>query len=702
MNIKDIHKKVINGTMTIDELKDIQPFIAQEYKRAMKGEFAESELESLIRVLIDYYIYSSDGDVLITDTEYDKLMRVWTEKGNTPITTADDLKITESIWPMISHRMTSMVGSVVKIYSDDELFAWMDKILFERYQNKSENLPPVTFVVAPKFDGISCYFEVRNGQISFAATRGTGVEGQDMLQLVKRVSNADVLASGKDGFYKCELVMDWDHFYELQKIKEYKNRRSACSGICNGPSNLDLARFITAIPLAYYDPSEDNVSYLPVGAQIVKSDNVTALRKQLLKTIEYVRDTCMDPSFPYRTDGVVIYPVEISDYYGPGNDIMEYSVAYKFNGAEAVTYIEDVYISIGRLGGATPMAKVRACDVNETTVTDVSLSTFDKFEKMDLHYGEKVIVFSAGDVIPQLRMPKSREYGTGKKIKLDMKCPICGHSLEKVARNSKENKTVKEEGKLWRCSNERCPRITCGRIANFIAKVGGESISDKTVEMLYDAKRIRDVVDLLNIKYSDVIDLDGFSTVSSTLLEEEIKRIRTKETQASDLLGALGIPDIGSKTCKLILSRVSLDKLLRMKKSQIMDECLELDGIGMTTAEKFAGYIKENRDEIIDIVDMMNIVQDKTFEFGNIVFTGFRSSEYEEKFKDLGVDIGDSVNKKTIAVFADSLNSGSGKVKKARKLMIPLYERKDLAPAYEFLKDYIKNLRGEFVNPFYD
>ena len=76
---------------------------------------------------------------------------------------------------------------------------------------------------------------------------------------------------------------------------------------------------------------------------------------------------------------------------------MDDAIAYKVNTAEALTQVEFGYVSVGRLGNAIPMLRVRPVEVNETTVTDVSLGSFDKFVNMDIHEGEQVLIYSAGD-----------------------------------------------------------------------------------------------------------------------------------------------------------------------------------------------------------------------------------------------------------------------------------------------------------------
>ena len=113
-----------------------------------------------------------------------------------------------------------------------------------------------------------------------------------------------------------------------------------------------------------------------------------------------------DKKCPYRVDGVIRLPV-LSHF--DRNDVMANAMAFKINTAENYTKIEYGYVSIGRSGKATPMLHVEPCEVNETTVTDVNVGSFPIFYRLGLHEGETILVYSAGAVIPQMKVPKDRK-----------------------------------------------------------------------------------------------------------------------------------------------------------------------------------------------------------------------------------------------------------------------------------------------------
>jgi DNA ligase (NAD+) len=167
---------------------------------------------------------------------------------------------------------------------------------------------------------------------------------------------------------------------------------------------------------------------------------------------------------------------------------MEHSIAFKTNSKVATTTIVNGYISIGRSGKATPMIKVQPCDLNETVVTDISLSNFNKVKKLDLHENDTIVVESSGDVIPMVK--EVVKQGSAIELTFDLKCPICGYNLVPyVAGNG-----ITE----YECRNQSCPRLISGKITNFLDKLGAKNISDQTILNIYESLNLRDIIDFLD------------------------------------------------------------------------------------------------------------------------------------------------------------------------------------------------------------
>ena len=88
------------------------------------------------------------------------------------------------------------------------------------------------------------------------------------------------------------------------------------------------------------------------------------------------------------------------------------------------------------------------------------------------------------------------------------------------------------------------------------------------------------------------------------------------------------------------------------------------------------------------LLKIMNISGDTAF-IGEVCFTGFRNSRWEEKFNSIGYKIGDSVNNNTTCLIAASIDSGSTKAKAAIRKGIPIFSYSDIEEVYHRLKDGI-------------
>lgn len=672
----DLHVKLLHGDLTLKDLKDYKAIFESYYHELMENPKFKNDTQNFyafLMICLDCYTYS-DGFVLITDHEYDQVMNLWVSMGedrlvypdpltNCRLSTDDELG---TQWELVPHKAAFMVGGVRKIYTDRELENYLEIVGgFEKDHGD------VGLILAPKYDGNSLCLEIRDGKVASALTRHDSVTGQNITVLVRGAKNINWFYQCGDGFYKCEVVM---HQKDFQIMKEtgdanYANRRSACSGIVNTPSNVSLGKYLTLIPLIYYNDKKEEVEYIAPDSIILRN---AVKFKKVKPRIEDLLLKIRDPAYPYRVDGVIIYPI-IGDKLNK-EDIMEDAIAWKVNTAIGLTRVKYPYISIGRTGRATPMLKVEPCDVNETVVTDISLSTFSKFYSMNLHEGEMVEVFSAGDAIPQVR--KSAEHGikNGTPFKLYMRCPHCNSPIEQA----------REGGEIYQCINPHCPKRQCGKISNFIIKMGITDISDGTVEALFDAGLLKNINDLFYLSEDKIASISGFNTKSAHEIVSKIVMMQENPVPISRFIGSLGIPNISEKRSREIFKAITFQDLLARKKKKIYDKLLELDGFRFKIIDSLWEYINQNHYEIEQLAGHLTLVSDRSY-IGNVVFTGFRNPEWEKELDQLGFETQDTVNGKTSLVFAASTHSG--KAAKALKKGIPIFTPSQHDEAMSFLKD---------------
>lgn len=676
-----LREKILSKEMSFHQLLEYSDEVGIAFNNLEA--LSDLELENLIYLCLDTYIYEEDGNVLMTDHQYDLMMNEWIDRGNERIIYPDAF-VDGNSWDMIKHEDPGTVGSLDKIYEEDELISWLTRVPIKDFYRDMKCVSN-QYIIAPKFDGISGSIRVDDGKITYAATRRDGNYGQNITEVVKKMKNNNSFITAferqylnlygedvtlRDGFYKVEFVMSTEDYNILKEDKPYANRRSAVSGIVNTPNNRKYGKYITILPLLYRAHNNTNkLYYAPQYSTFLGTVNYSTVLDEVEESMTKFRM----PSFPYRVDGVVIFEVD-SDRFNP-SDYMECGIAFKANTAETPTRIKFLYMSIGRLGKATPMARIEPTDVNETIVEDASLGSYQKYLSLHLHEDELVTAFSAGDVIPQLRPMNPPVYPKGAKpLEIALVCPHCDHDLEPV-------------GKEFACVNPECPRIISGRIANFMAKIGAKNISDATIFALYDYGAARDIKEL----FTQAIDkmrqwrIKGWGDVSLTNLETELHRLQTTPIELSRFIGAMGIKGIAKKKARAVFRELDLKFFLKADKEKMKYYLLGVEGFAGKTAEVFSEWMMKNRHELQELMKLFNIVEDKPYK-GSVVFTGFRDDELAEEFDELGYEVVDNVTSNTIAVINASTKNTSTKCKSAIAKGIDIVYRGDVEEVLTALK----------------
>ena len=672
MKFTDLRKELIEGRKTLEDIETLRGEFLEFNRHVFSSNRIDlDELKAFLMICLDYYTYSDSGEVLIPDHNYDMCMQRYYEElgGRTEkntITFADPLA--GSRWEFIPHEIPGMVGTISnKLYSYGEL---------KGMYNSFPDIHHYRF--APKYDGVSVAVKRLNGKIAYAATRYDGMRGQDITRLIVKARFPKWWEDAPDGFYKFEVLVGQREFEELITHKKYANRRSATSGIINTPKNISLGKYLTMVPLLYYNPEEHAMKYLAPGSE----EHTIYSPADMMDIIEKILEQIRSRDFPFRTDGVVIYPIGV---LGPVNegDLLEKCFAYKVNTNEGKTRIVRGYMSVGRLGGATPMVQVEPVEVNETIVTDASLGSYAKFQSMNLHEHEEVIVFSAGDVIPQVKLPLIRtNWGNDEDLHMDKHCPYCGHKFTKF-------------GLEYACTNPDCIRVKSGRIANFIDKMGVSGFSDRTIEMLVDAGAIRDIPSLFRVTPVDLEGIPGFGELSARSFCDQMAKLRNTPIPISKLLGSLGIENIGSKKVQKILGEINFRKFIeKPDKGKYYDQMRCAEGIGKRTAEIFVDFVSNNRDLIKFLLNTMTTVSE-TGSRGRIAFTGFRNSRWEGLFNEIGIEVGDSVTRDTLALITANNDSRSTKVVSAMNKGVPIFQYGDIENVYNALRRG-ESLRDDF------
>lgn len=667
-NLIRIYNGIKKKDLTFDDIMAHQKEIYQYMEACIthKDTPCEEGLYSVLMMALDQYTYSNDGSVVMTDREYDLLHEIYHIEYGKLVLYPD---VFESKWKIVKNTAPWMVGNIKKAYKIKEIEEFIKDTADAQYRDTTQ----MCWIIAPKFDGISACLQFYDHKLVQATTRGTRAEGQDITQMVSRCANIKLLQSKYEtGYLKVELCVPRRFFPDMQR-EGYANRRSATAAVVNTPKNINFAQYVDAVPLLWYSNMDGvpTVKYEPMNSEIVShysDEEIIDAMHELLKKVK-------DSSYEYRVDGVILYPIVD---FNP-NDVMATAIAFKINTAQANTHIKRVYLSIGRTGHAVPMIEVEPCEVNETIVTDVSLGSINIFNYLKLHQNEEVIIYSAGDVIPQMKLPNHRSYEYGAPLlELDMECPYCGGRI------------VSD-----RCQNPNCPRIVTGKITNFIEKTKViENISDSTVSDLYNARLIHEIPDIFDLKVTDIENLNGYTEYSAGQIVNQIEKLRKTPIRESVFLGALGIPGVGEKIASVLLSYVGLNPIVNMSNEEHL-MLMNIDGIGTARADVIYDYILKNSAMIKKLMNIMNLVPDPIF-YGTVVFTGFRDTSWEVKFDQIGLRIGSSVTKDTILCIC--ANPNTTKAKSAARKGIPIFMSYNIQDAYNYAKRYIEEEKESDVD----
>ena len=138
------------------------------------------------------YRYHTLDDPVISDVEYDRLMRDLRalEESHPDLITPDSPTQRVGAPPLdqfekVIHPVP--MTSLGNAFDDDDMHAWLARI--GRLLPDDVAVADLTFDVEPKFDGLAVALTYENGVLVRGATRGNGVEGENVTANLRTVKN---------------------------------------------------------------------------------------------------------------------------------------------------------------------------------------------------------------------------------------------------------------------------------------------------------------------------------------------------------------------------------------------------------------------------------------------------------------------------------------------------------------------------------
>lgn len=498
----------------------------------------------------------------------------------------------------VRHR--SRMLSLNDVFDTADVEAWvtrMDKLL---PGTKHE------FFADIKMDGLACSLLYDNGLLTQAVTRGDSFVGEDVTVNARTIKNIPLTlrrAPGREHFLqghtevRGEIVMLKDDFAELNERQravgkpEFANPRNLAAGTMR---QLDPG-LVASRPLTFiaYDLIRDSETEVPTNMFAYEALSALGIRRNmqasLFTSLEQVMKFVEEwgekrHELPFNTDGLVIKVNDRKLFANLGvvGKQPRGAVAYKYAAEQATTVVKDIVISIGRTGAATPVAVFDPVVVAGTTVQHASLHNADEIARLDVRRGDTVVVFKAGDIIPQVESVMTE-------LRPKDAAPI-NYEAE-LTRQYPELEFVRPEGEVvYRVKGLTGPIILKRSLRHFASKgaLDIDTLGEKNVEILVDTGLVSDIADIYLLKSSALLELDRFATVSANKLVDAIAA--KKQPPLERFIYGLGIRHVGVQTAIDLAQRFgSLDTLAHAT----IDDLKSVDGVGEVVAESIAAWFTD-------------------------------------------------------------------------------------------------------------
>jgi DNA ligase (NAD+) len=639
-----------------------------------------AELRDLLnRALIAYHL---EDDPAMSDAAYDALYDelVALEAEYPKLITSDSP--TQRVGAPPSSKFQKVrhllpMGSLDKVTTDEALAKWADDV-----QKRLGTDEPVAFVLEPKIDGSAINLLYENGRFTRGATRGDGVQGEDVTPNLRTIGAIPLQMQDKSP--PPVLEVRGEVYMPLPGFREF-NERLAAEGKAAAPNPRNAA----AGSLRQKDPNITAQRPLSIwvygtghreGVDHLEShwDTLRWLRERGFRTNPFAERVESIAEVAERCRAWELRRAEYDQQrrLGALHERPRWARAFKWAPLTAVTRLNKILIRVGRTGALNPWAVLEPVEVGGVTISRATLHNEEDINRKDIREGDNVIVQRAGDVIPQIVGPAGPHGRGTKPFAMPTHCPLCGV------------KVVKPEGEVMhRCPNKACPSRGLESLNNWVmAAADIDGVGEQTVRRLWELELVRSIPDLYQLTAEQLLEVEGFGEISATNAIAAIQA--SKEIPFSRVLFGLNIPDVGWVTAQTLARHFgNVDALM----NATQEELVEAEGIGPERAEALAEWFRdEDNGRLVQELRHLGL----RFETGEedrpvegpltgrtYVITGTleRSTREEaaERLEALGAKVSNSVSSKTTGLIVGE-DPGKSKLTKAEKAGVVQLTEADL------------------------
>ena len=639
----------------------------------------------------EYYVLDSPR---VTDSAFDALMRELKtlEDQYADLVTPDSPTQRVGGAPLGGFKT---VRHDVPMLSLSNMFSEEDVVAFDaRVRRALGRDDPVEYLTEVKMDGLAVSLRYERGLLVEGSTRGDGVTGEDVTVNVRTVRSIPMnLASV--GTHVPELVEIRGEMVMFRRDFEALNAARAASGdpLFANPRNaaagtlrqldprVTASRPLHMVAYALGETSEDLV--LPTQKSLLEWIASVGFRvSPLVRLVSTPVDmwaatreiSAARSSLPFAADGIVFKVNEISLQRALGQTAKEprWASAWKFPPEERETRLEDIIVSIGRTGVATPVAVLTPVEIDGSVVARATLHNEDEVRRLGILVGDTVTVHKAGSVIPEILGPVlSARTGSERPFFMPVVCPVCGSQLVRI-----------QDEAATKCVNASCPAQVRERLLHWCSKdaMDIQGMGEAVVDQLATLGLAHDVADLYDLTDEQLLHLDRMGPLVARKLLVHLEE--SKGRGLARMLYALGVPQVGQVAARDLAQAFGSIEALA---SSTPETVTHVYGIGEKTAENITAFFQEERNGAlierlrkagVRMVDTAPPAMHGPLSGKVFVFTGELStmprSKAQELARALGAETSETVSRKVTTLVSGS--AAGSKITKALQLGIEILD----------------------------
>lgn len=376
--------------------------------------------------------------------------------------------------------------------------------------------------VQPKVDGVAVSVIYEKGQLARLLSRGDGTHGHDWSRHLPRLDAVPAqLPQPLDLVLHGELY--WRLDAHVQATAGSANARSIIAG-------LMARKHITAtqgqgVGLFIWDWPEGPQTQQQRLAQLQAlgfGDSARfSIPVQGFEDVAAWRTQWYRSPLPFATDGVILRQSQRPPAARWKAQAPYWIAAWKHPFATALAEVRDVHFKVGRTGRITPLLRLQPFTLDDRRVTQVSLGSLARWQRLDIRPGDQVAISLAGLTIPRLDHVVHRGNQRGD---VDPPAPGRFHTMS-----------------CWQAS-PGCEEQFIARLTWLSGKqgLGLPHVGPGVWAGLVQAGRVTTLADWLRLKEQDLLPLSDFGRVRVNRTLESFATARTRPFE--QWLRAIGVP----------------------------------------------------------------------------------------------------------------------------------------------------------------